>query len=72
MKGYKVEYQVGKVSLNTSNLLVQDIDDMETLEFWEKRLKRMGQHFAVVYREVEGRVLYSIFTNARKKGSIFK
>lgn len=72
LASYKVEYQVGKVRMIQSNLLVHDVSDMEMIEFWEGRLKELSQPFAVVYREVEGKVLYSIFTNLRKKGSAFR
>jgi hypothetical protein len=69
---YKIEYQTGQVSINSANLLVKDILDMETLEFWEHRLTQLKQPFIVAYREMEGKVYYSIFTNIRQKGSAFR
>lgn len=72
LSSYKVEYQVGKVRMIQSNILIQDVADMETVEFWEERLKKLKQPFMVVYREVDGAVLYSIFTDLRKKGSAFR
>lgn len=72
MKGYKIEYQTGRVPLSTSNLLVKDIVDMETLEFWEGRLKELDQPFVIAFREIKGKVRYSIFTKIRQKGSAFR
>lgn len=69
---YQIEYQTGKVRMIASNLLIQDVKDMETVEYWEERLKSLKQPFMVVYREVEGSMLYSIFTDLRKKGSAFR
>lgn len=69
---YKVEYKTGTVRMIQSNLLLQDTKDMEMIEFWEERLKSLNQPFMVVYREVEGAMLYSIFTDLRKKGSAFR
>ena len=69
---YKVEYQTGRVHMIASNILVQDVVDMETVEYWEDRLKDLHQPFVVVYREVGGKFLYSIFTDLRKKGSAFR
>lgn len=72
MSGYIVEYQVGKVSLVSSNLLVKDIMDMEILEFWEDRLKRLNQPFAVLFKRTKRGVKYCIYTNMKRKGSIFR
>lgn len=72
LASYKIEYQTGKVRMIQSNLLIQDVKDMEMIEFWEERLKRLNQPFMVVYREDAGSVLYSIFTDLRKKGSAFR
>lgn len=69
---YKIEYQTGRVPMIQSNLLVQDVKDMETIEFWEDRLKALNQPFAVAYREVGESVLYSIFTDLGGKGSAFR
>lgn len=69
---YKVEYKTGKVRMIQSNLLIKDVRDMQTIEFWESRLKKLNQPFMVVYRDYGGVVLYSIFTDLRKKGSAFR
>ena len=69
---YKVEYKTGSVRMIQSNLLIKDCRDMEMVEFWEGRLKRLRQAFMVVYRDEGGVMLYSIFTNLRKKGSAFR
>lgn len=72
LASYKVEYKTGTVRMIQSNLLLQDTKDMEMIEFWENRLTQLKQPFMVVYREVEGAMLYSIFTDLRKKGSAFR
>ena len=69
---YKIEYQIGKVKMISSNLLIQDVKDMTTIEYWEERLKGLNQPFTVVYREENGFILYSIFTDLKKKGSAFR
>ena len=72
LASYKIEYQTGKVRMIQSNLLIQDVKDMEMVEFWEERLKSLNQPYVVVYRKVGKAVLYSIFTDLRKKGSVFR
>jgi hypothetical protein len=72
LANYKIEYQTGKVQMIQSNILVQDVKDMQMIEFWEERLRRLNQPFMVVYRKVGGSVFYSIFTDLRKKGSAFR
>lgn len=69
---YKVEYKMGDVQMCASNVLVHDIDDMETVEYWEDRLIRLKQPFTVAYRKLNGMIVYSIFTDLRKKVSVFK
>ena len=72
MRGYKLEYRTGKIPMVNSNLLVKDITDMELLEFWEDRLKDLGQPYVVAYKEVAGVIKYAIFTKIREKGSAFR
>ena len=67
-----VEYEIGNVKRTRDNLLVHDIEDMELLEFWEFRLKQLKQDFAIVYRRIDNKIQYSIYTNIRKKGSPFR
>jgi hypothetical protein len=72
MRGYTVEYKTGKIALNSANLLVKDVTDMEALEFWEDRLKELGEPFVVVYKKIKGKIRYSIYTQLKKKGGAFK
>ena len=72
MRGFTVENRIGKVNLIDSNLLVKDTDDMESVEYWEQKLIDAGQAFVLGYREIKGRIYYSIYTGMRRKGSIFK
>lgn len=69
---YTIEYQTGKIRMIQSNMLLHDVTDMEMIEFWEERLTTLKQPFMVVFREVDGEILYSIFTDLRKKGSAFR
>lgn len=68
----KVEYKIGNVELIENNILVQDVTDMEAIEYWENRLTNMKQDFTIVYREESGKVLYSVFADLRRKGSPFR
>ena len=72
MNGYTIEKKTGDVSLTQFNLFVHDIDDMEELEYWEDRLDYLKQAYTVAFRKIKGKILYSIFTNTRKRGSIYK
>lgn len=72
MKRYTVEYQTGDVQMVRSNILLNDVTDMVMVEFWEDRLRSLDQPFVVAYRKVARKVLYSIFTDLRKKDSVFK
>lgn len=70
---YKLEYKVGSVSLIESNLLVNELSDMETLEYWENRLTFLKQNFAVLYRTtLEGKIVYAIYTEMSKKSNVFR
>lgn len=73
MLRYKMEYQTGRVNLVESNLLVADLIDMETLEYWEERLTGLKQPFAVMYQKnEEGKIVYAIFTEMGRKGNAFR
>ena len=72
MAEFKLEYQVGTVELQPANLLIADETDMDTVEYWENRMKYLKQDYAVVYRDYKGKVAYSIFANLREKGSAFR
>lgn len=72
MSDFKIEYSTGEVALQTANLLIKDVVDMETIEYWEERLQRLNQAYVVAYRKFEGKIAYSIFTNLRQKGSAFR
>lgn len=72
MRGYTVEYRSGKVSLTSTNLLIKDVTDMEALEFWEERLRNLGQPFVIVYKKIKGKYRYSVYTPLKKKGGVFK
>lgn len=73
MLRYTMEYQTGRVNLVESNLLVQDLSDMETLEYWEERLNSLKQPFAVMYQKTpEGKIVYAIYTEMGRKGNAFR
>ena len=67
-----VEKNPARIEIKDCNLLVADIDDMQTLEDWEERLDLAKQEYAVAYRTLKGKIVYSIFTKLRKKGSMFR
>lgn len=70
---YIIEKTFGEVKLTKFNLFIEDTEDMEEIEYWEDRLELLNQDYTVAYRYSDkGRVLYSIFCNTSKKGSIFK
>lgn len=72
MKNFIIEYSTGEVALVPSNILIKDVEDMEDLEFWEDRLKKMNQPYTVVYKKVKDKFLYAIFTDLRNKESVFR
>jgi hypothetical protein len=73
MKGFTIEREVGKVDLNKNNILIKDLDNMIELEYWENRLENeLKIPFVIAFRKKEGKFVYSIFTELRKKGSVFK
>jgi hypothetical protein len=61
-----------KVDFEPEHLFIEDFDDMLALEKWEDKLEAANIEYVTVFRKVEGRFLYSIFANYRKKGSPFK
>ena len=73
MTGFTIERATGDVALVKNNLLISDLDDMLALEEWEDRLENvLNVPFVVAFRKREGKIVYSIFTEMRKKGSVFK
>jgi hypothetical protein len=68
----EVERKVGRVAMTEANLLVSDITNMEAVEYWEDRLESLKQPFVIAFRRQEGKVLYSIFADMRRKGSPFR
>ncbi len=71
MKGFIVE-KPSSVPISKETILLLDERDMTNVEFWEERLAYLKEPFTTAFREVEGRVLYSIFTNLKGKDSRFK
>lgn len=69
---YTIEKATGDVKLNNFTVFIKDTDDMQAVEFWEERLEKLGQPYAIAFREREGRVYYSLFTNTKKAGSPFR
>lgn len=72
MRGLIIEKNPAKIELKDCNLLVADLADMQQLEDWEQRLDEAGQAYATAFRTVKNRIVYSIFTGLRKKGSMFR
>ncbi len=72
MIGLIVEKNPEKIELKDCNLLVEDIDDMQQLEDWEERLNDAGQAYATAFRTVKKKIVYSIYTRVRQKGSMFR
>jgi len=68
----QIEYQTGKVEINKTNVLVKDLTDMHEIEYWEERLTKLKQPYLVAFRKRKNKVLYSIYTDLKGKGSVFK
>ena len=60
------------IPLEKSNLFMNEITDMEDLEYWESRLDRLGQPYVVAFKKSKGKIVYAIFTNTTSKESKFK
>lgn len=60
------------VAMTTHNLLIKDEMDMEFVEFWEERLERLEQPYIIGFREIDGKIAYSIYTNLKSKESKFR
>jgi len=73
MRGFIIEKSIGKVDLNKNNILIKDLEDMHELEYWEHRLENeLKVPFVIAFRKIDGKIKYSIFTDIRGKGSVFK
>lgn len=73
MSSQVIEKKVGDIKINSFNLFVENILDMELLEYYEDRLERLEEPYAITYRSRgDGKIVYSIYCNTRKKGSKFK
>lgn len=71
MKDYIIEKGSG-IPLGPHTLLLKDEFDMSNVEFWEERLEKLNQPYVVAYREIAGKICYSIFTDLKSKNSVFK
>lgn len=60
-----------RIPINRDTIFIKDLDDMETLEYWEERLEFLEQPYMVAFRKKKGRILYSIFTRSRGKNGNF-
>ncbi len=70
---YTIEKMKGNVKLTEFTLFIEDIEDMDFLEFWEERLNNLKEEYAVAYKTTKlGKIVYSIFCNTAKRGSSFK
>lgn len=68
-----IEKMVGNVLIRPFNILLENTEDMEAVEYWEERLEHFNEPHAVAYCVTKkGKVLYSIYCNTRKKGSVFR
>ena len=68
-----IEIIKGEIKIRPFNLFIENTDDMEAIEFWEERLEKFNEPYAITYcKDTSGKLLYSIYCNTRKKGSMFK
>ncbi len=74
MTEYTIERQVGNtIKMTKHNLFLEEVDDMLTIEYWEDRLEKLQQEFIIAYKTSEnGKILYTIFCNTNRKGSILR
>ena len=61
------------IAFTEFNLFIDDVSDMNELEFWEDKLDSLEQDYVTVFRKDEkGKVLYSIFSNTYNSESKFR
>lgn len=69
---YCIEKIKGEVKFTYLNLFLENVTDMMELEFWEDRLERLEEPYAVVYKKVDNAYRYYLYCNIARKGSKFK
>lgn len=62
-----IEKMVGKVKISKETLLVHNVTDMDDLEFWEDRLDKLKESYAVTYRIVKSKIVYNVYCSANKR-----
>lgn len=70
---YIIEKQLGNIPPKSIYMFLEDINDMQELEFWESRLEKLQQDHTIAYRSLDdGTIVYSIFVRTKGKDSRFK
>lgn len=67
-----IEKLKGKIKICKDNLFMSDIADMEELDFWEERLERLEEEFAITFYLKKGKVKYNLYCNTKRKGGSFR
>jgi hypothetical protein len=67
-----VEKMKGIVAIVPMNLFLEDIEDMEFLEYWEDRLDILGEAYAITFKRKKGKIIYDIFVNSKRPGNVFQ
>ena len=62
-----IEKMVGKVRISKDSLLINNITDMQDLEFWEDRLDFLKESYAITYRKSRNKIVYSVYCAANKR-----
>lgn len=67
-----IEKMKGSIKLTNLNLFLEDTTDISSIEFWEDRLDKLGEPYAVTFRTKKGKIMYSLYCNTKRVGSSFK
>lgn len=67
-----IEKLVGNIKLTQYNLFLSNVEDMDELEYWEDRLDKFKEPYAITYCLKDGKISYNLYCNINRTGSAFK
>lgn len=67
-----IEKIQGDIKICKDNLFMSNITDMEELEFWEERLDRLEEEYAITFCLKKGKTEYNLYCNTKRKGGAFR
>ncbi len=67
-----IEKVKGNIKFNQYTLFLSDVQDMNELEYWEERLEKLEEPYAIMFYLKKGRIRYNLYCNVHRKDGAFR